>query len=99
MSNEILIRPLVTEKLTQLMENGHFSFQVKQEANKIEIRNAIESRYPGVKIKEVRTMIVRGKRRTQMTRRGRVEGRRSSYKKAIITLTPDSEQIDFFEEI
>ncbi len=99
MSNEILIRPLVTEKLTQLMENGHFSFQVKQEANKIEIRNAIESRYPGVKIKEVRTMIVRGKRRTQMTRRGRVEGRRSSYKKAIITLTPDSEQIDFFEEV
>ena len=44
-------------------------------------------------------MIVRGKRRTQMTRRGRVEGRRSSYKKAIITLTPDSEQIDFFEEV
>ena len=99
MSNEILIRPLVTEKLTQLMEKGHVSFQVKQEANKIEIRNAIESRYPGVKIKEVRTMIVRGKRRTQMTRRGRVEGRRSSYKKAIITLTPDSEQIDFFEEV
>jgi large subunit ribosomal protein L23 len=99
MSNEILIRPLVTEKMTQLMEKGHFSFQVKQEANKIEIRNAIESRYPGVKIKEVRTMIVRGKRRTQMTRRGRVEGRRSSYKKAIITLTPDSEQIDFFEEV
>ncbi len=99
MSNEILIRPLVTEKLTQLMEQGHFTFQVKQEANKIEIRSAIESRYPGVKIKEVRTMIVRGKRRTQMTRRGRVEGRRSSYKKAIITLTPDSEQIDFFEEV
>lgn len=99
MSNEILIRPLVTEKLTQLMEKGHFTFQVKQEANKIEIRNAIESRYPGVKIKEVRTMIVRGKRRTQMTRRGRVEGRRSSYKKAIITLRPDSEQIDFFEEV
>lgn len=99
MSNEILICPLVTEKLTQLMEKGHFTFQVKQEANKIEIRNAIESRYPGVKIKEVRTMIVRGKRRTQMTRRGRVEGRRSSYKKAIITLRPDSEQIDFFEEV
>jgi large subunit ribosomal protein L23 len=44
-------------------------------------------------------MVVRGKRRTQMTRRGRVEGRRSAYKKAIVTLTPDSEQIDFFEEI
>lgn len=90
---------MVTEKLTILMEKGHFTFQVQKSANKIEIRNAIESRYPGVKVKEVRTMVVRGKRRTQMTRRGRVEGRRASIKKAIITLTPDSEQIDFFEEV
>jgi large subunit ribosomal protein L23 len=99
MSNDILIRPLVTEKLTALMENGHYCFQVAKGANKVEIRNAVEARYPGIKIKEVRTMVVRGKRRTQMTRRGRVEGRRSAYKKAIVTLTPDSEQIDFFEEI
>lgn len=99
MSNNILVRPLVTEKLTELMENGHFSFQVQQSANKIEIRNALEKRYPGVKIKEVRTMIVRGKRRSQQTRRGRVEGRRASIKKAIVTLMPDSEQIDFFEEV
>ena len=81
------------------MENGHYCFQVAKGANKVEIRNAVEARYPGIKIKEVRTMVVRGKRRTQMTRRGRVEGRRSAYKKAIVTLTPDSEQIDFFEEI
>ncbi|NQV73997.1 50S ribosomal protein L23 [bacterium] len=99
MSNNILVRPLVTEKLTELMENGHFSFEVQQSANKIEIRNALEKRYPGVKIKEVRTMIVRGKRRSQQTRRGRVEGRRASMKKAIVTLMPDSEQIDFFEEV
>jgi large subunit ribosomal protein L23 len=99
MSNNILVRPLVTEKLTELMENGHFSFEVQQGANKIEIRNALEKRYPGVKIKEVRTMIVRGKRRSQQTRRGRVEGRRASMKKAIVTLMPDSEQIDFFEEV
>lgn len=44
-------------------------------------------------------MVVRGKRRTQMTRRGRVEGRRASYKKAIVTLMPGSDQIDFFEEV
>jgi large subunit ribosomal protein L23 len=81
------------------MENGHYCFQVAKGANKVEIRNAVEARYPGIKIKEVRTMVVRGKRRTQMTRRGRVEGRRSAYKKAIVTLTPDSEQIDFFQEI
>lgn len=99
MSNEILIRPLVTEKLSAQMEEGHYAFKVAGGANKIEIRNAVEARYPGIKIKEVRTMVVRGKRRTQMTRRGRVEGRRASYKKAIVTLMPGSDQIDFFEEV
>lgn len=99
MSNDILIRPLVTEKLTVQMEAGHYAFQVRKEANKVEIRKAVEARYPGIQVKEIRTMIVRGKRRTQMTRRGRVEGRRAAYKKAIVTLAPGSEQIDFFEEV
>ncbi len=99
MSQNILIKPLVTEKLTQLMEGHHYAFQVAEGANKLEVRKAIEARYPGVRIKEVRTMIVRGKRRTQMTRRGRVEGRKASYKKALVTLHSDSEQIDFFEEV
>ncbi|MBT8401001.1 MAG: 50S ribosomal protein L23 [Rhodothermia bacterium] len=99
MNKEVLIRPLVTEKMTALMEEGHFAFVVNKDANKIEIREAVESRYPGVKIKEVRTMIVRGKRRNQFTRRGLVQGRLSSFKKAIVTLQPDSEQIDFFEEV
>lgn len=99
MTKDVLIRPLVTEKMSALMEDGHYAFVVQKDANKIEIREAIQSRYPGVKIKEVRTMVVRGKRRRQFTRRGLVEGRVSSYKKAIVTLEPDSEQIDFFEEV
>lgn len=99
MNKEVLIRPLVTEKMTALMEAGHYAFVVRKDANKIEIREAVESRYPGVKIKEVRTMVVRGKRRNQFTRRGLVQGRLSSFKKAIVTLAPDSEQIDFFEEV
>ena len=99
MSREILIRPLVTEKLTTLMESGHYAFVVDVKANKIQIRKAIEARFPGVHIKEVRTMIVRGKRRRQFTRRGVREGRTPRYKKAIVTLAPDSEQIDFFENI
>ena len=99
MSTDILIKPLVTEKLTQQMEAGHFAFQVQKTANKIEIRKAIEARYPGVQVKEVRTMVVRGKRRSQFTRRGRVQGKTSSYKKAMVTLMPGSEQIDFFEEV
>ena len=99
MSNDILIQPMVTEKLTRLMEEGHYAFRVRQDANKLEIRNAIESRYPGVQVKEVRTMIVRGKRRSQFTKKGKVQGRTSSYKKAFITLKPGSDQIDFFEEV
>jgi len=99
MSKKILIRPLVTEKLTRLMEEGHYTFQVHKDANKIEIRKAIEERYPGVKIQEVRTLIARGKRRRQFTRRGVVQGRTAAHKRAIITLHPDSEPIDFFEQI
>ena len=99
MSEDVLIRPLVTEKMTALMEQGHYAFVVHENANKIQVRRAIEARYPDVKVKEVRTMVVRGKRRRQFTRKGLVEGRKASYKKAIVTLTPDSEQIDFFEEV
>jgi large subunit ribosomal protein L23 len=99
MTKTILIRPLVTEKLTAQMERGHYAFQVAKEANKIEIRKAIEARYPDIDVKEVRTMIVRGKRKRQMTRRGVQEGRKAAYKKAIVTLKPGSEQIDFFEAV
>lgn len=90
---------MVTEKLTHLMETGHYAFVVDMSANKIQIRRAVEQRFPGVHILEVRTMIVRGKRRRQMSRRGVNEGRTPRFKKAIVTLAPDSEQIDFFENI
>ncbi len=99
MSREILIKPLVTEKLSARMELGEYAFVVSKDANKVEIRRAVEARYPAVKIKAVRTMIVRGKRRSQQTRRGVVTGRVAGFKKAIICLYADSEQIDFFEEI
>lgn len=99
MKREVLIRPFVTEKMTGLMEAGHYAFVVDRDANKVEIRKAIEGRYPQVRVKEVRTMVVRGKRKRQFTRRGLLEGRRSSYKKAIVTLEEGSEQIDFFENV
>jgi large subunit ribosomal protein L23 len=99
MEKGILIRPFVTEKMSHMMEKGHYAFVVEMGANKIEIRKEVERRYPGVKIKEVRTLIVRGKRRRQFGKRGVIEGRKSSYKRAIVTLEPDSEQIDFFENV
>ncbi len=98
MARSILIAPIVTEKMTRLMEEGrHYAFKVEKTANKIQIRNAIEARYPDIDIKEVRTMVVRGKRRRQFTKRGLVEGRKPTYKKAIVTLR--SGEIDFFESI
>ncbi|NNF56699.1 MAG: 50S ribosomal protein L23 [Rhodothermaceae bacterium] len=98
MAKSIILKPIVTEKMTRLMEEGrHYAFKVAKDANKIQIRQAIEARYPGVEIKDVRTMIVRGKRKRQMTRRGVMQGRQASYKKAIVTLR--SGEIDFFESV
>lgn len=98
MASPILIEPIVTEKMTRLMEEGrHYAFRVAKDANKIQIRRAVEERYPAVTIKEVRTMIVRGKRKRQFTKRGVMRGRRAAYKKAIVTLA--SGEIDFYEAI
>lgn len=99
MTKQILIRPIVTEKLTKLMEANHYAFQVAMDANKVEIRKAVEAQYPGVRIKEVRTMIVRGKRRRQFTKRGLQEGRTAAHKRAIVTLHADSQPIDFFAQV
>ncbi len=99
MNKQVLIRPFVTEKMSQLMEAGHYAFVVAKNANKIEIRRAIEARYPGVQVKEVRTLNVRGKNRRQFTRRGLIAGKTASYKRALVTLVPGSPEIDFFESV
>ena len=62
-----------------------------------EIRKAIEDRYPDIEVKEVRTMVVRGKRRRQMTKKGLVQGRQAGWKKAIVTLKAG--EIDFYESV
>ncbi len=98
MSHAILIRPIVTEKMARLGDvSKQYAFEVLKTANKIEIRNAIESRYPDVKVKEVRTMNVRGKNRRRFTKRGVVQGKQRSYKKAIVSLKEG--EIDFFESV
>jgi len=98
-AHNVLIKPLVTEKMSGQMAAGHYAFVVDMEANKIDIRKAVEAQYPAVKVKEVRTMVVRGKRRRQFTRKGVMEGRTPWFKKAVVTLAPGSEQIDFFETV
>jgi large subunit ribosomal protein L23 len=89
----------VTEKTTYQMEEGKYSFICGLDATKPEIRQAIEQRYPGVEVANVRTQIVPGKRRRQFRQGNMIEGRTSGFKKAIVELDPDGEQIDFFEGI
>ena len=96
--SSIILAPVLTEKSTRLADEGrHYSFRVAKEANKLEIRKAIEDRYPDVTVKEVRTMVVRGKRRRQFTKRGLVQGRQAAWKKAVVTLADG--EIDFYESV
>jgi len=90
----IIIQPLLTEKGTSLQESlNQVQFKVDVRANKIQIRQAVEKLFD-VKVLSVRTQIVRGKTK----RRGRFEGRRANWKKAIVSLA-EGETIEFFEGI
>ncbi|MGI9860703.1 50S ribosomal protein L23 [Moorella naiadis] len=88
---EIIIRPLVTEKSTGLMADNKYTFLVAPGANKIEIKHAIEKLF-NVKVLKVNTLVDRGKLR----RVGRFQGRQSDRKKAIVTLRP-GDKIQVFE--
>jgi large subunit ribosomal protein L23 len=88
---EIIKRPLLTEKGTSMGEEGNkVLFEVEMHANKIEIRKAVEKIY-SVKVSSVRTQIVRGK----VKRLGRNVGKRPNWKRAVVTLAQGS-SIDFF---
>ena len=93
----ILKRPIVTEKITGLQDARQFAFEVPIEANKIEIAKAVEKKFK-VTVVSVRTMTVKGKRKTQLTRRGRFEGRKNTWKKAVVTLK-EGDKIDYFENV
>ncbi len=91
--HDVLIRPLLTERGNDLQEGQNaYCFEVARDANKIEIRNAVEKIFD-VKVKKVRVMNVTGKKK----RLGRFEGFRRSWKKAVIYLADEGQRIDFFE--
>ncbi|HGY57386.1 MAG TPA: 50S ribosomal protein L23 [Caldithrix abyssi] len=95
-TKSIIIRPLYTEKMAAQQESmNKYAFSVNPRANKIEIKSAIENKFD-VKVKSVKTMNVRGKMRQQMTRQGRFIGRKSDWKKAIVTLEADY-KLDLFD--
>ena len=92
MPHEIIKRPLITEKTSIQKEIANqLTFEVDRRANRIEIKQAIESAFK-VRVAKIQTMQVRGK----IKRRGQFVGRRRDWKKAIVTLMP-GERIDFFE--
>ena len=89
---DIIIKPVITEQSMEDTENKKYVFQVAIDANKIEIKKAIEEIF-GVKVEKVNTIRMEGK----MKRQGRTQGRTPEVKKAIVTLKADSKGIPFFE--
>ncbi|MDZ7766803.1 MAG: 50S ribosomal protein L23 [Melioribacteraceae bacterium] len=94
----VLIRPLITEKMTEITENeGKYGFIVDYNANKIEIAKAIKTRFE-VDAVNINTMKYKGKIKTQFTRKGRFTGKTPRFKKAIVTLK-EGQTIDLFGEV
>ena len=96
--NTLLKKPLITEKMTeQGDELNKYGFIVDKEANKIQIRNAIEEMY-GVTVESVNTMNYLGKQRMRYTQAGIIRGKEKDFKKAIVTLA-EGDTIDFYSNI
>ncbi|MCR3922460.1 MAG: 50S ribosomal protein L23 [Firmicutes bacterium] len=91
-ARDIIKKPLVSEKSTDLMAEQKYVFQVEPKANKVEIKKAVEELFK-VKVKDVNTIRMQGK----MKRMGIHSGRRSNWKKAIVTLEEGSKPIEIFE--
>ena len=94
----ILIKPIVTEKLTVQGEKlNRYGFIVDREANKLQIKAAVEQMY-NVTVAEVNTMNYHGKRKSRYTKAGMLTGRANHYKKAIVTVAGE-DKIDFYANI
>ena len=98
MAKQVLIKPMITEKSENVSESlNKYTFVVDRKANKIEIRKAVEEAY-NVSVNAVNTLIMPSKTKVRNTKSGIQRGRKSSYKKAIVTLV-EGEEIDFFGDL
>lgn len=93
----VLIKPLVTEKVSSLNEHGKYGFVVEKSANKIQIKNEIEKKY-GVTVESVNTMIQPGGSKRRYTKSRVIEGRTPAFKKAIVQVA-EGDIIDFYSGI
>lgn len=91
---DVIIEPILSEKSYDGIPSKKYTFKVVKNATKTQVKAAVEQIF-GVKVAKVNTSNYDGK----LKRMGRNEGRRSSYKKAIVTLTEDSKAIEFFESL
>jgi large subunit ribosomal protein L23 len=95
---DILIKPIVTEKSTKAADKlNRFGFVVDKNANKLEIKKAVEQMY-GVTVKDVNTLVQAGKAKQRMTKTAVLKGQKSSFKKAFVTLA-EGDNIDFYSSI
>ena len=92
---DVILRPVVTEKSMADMAEKKYTFLVHPEANKVQIKEAVEKMFEGAKVKAVNTMNLEGKTK----RRAMVFGKTAKRKKAIVTLTADSKEIEIFSAL
>ncbi len=91
--HDIILRPVLTEKGYDGIADKRYVFEVAVNANKVEIKKAVEAVFKGIKVQRVNTLRTMGK----IKRQGRTAGRTPEVKKAYVTLTEDSKPIEFFE--
>lgn len=91
---DVIISPIITENTMDMAADKKYAFKVAKDSNKTEVRKALEEIF-GVDVAKVNIVNVSGKRK----RLGRTFGTTSSYKKAVVTLTPDSKEIELFQDM
>ena len=90
---DVILKPVITEKSMNAMGEKKYTFLVHPEANKSQIKEAVEKMFEGTKVKSVNTMNKDGKKK----RRGVTDGKTAKTKKAIVALTEESKDIEIFE--
>ncbi|MBQ6603740.1 MAG: 50S ribosomal protein L23 [Eubacterium sp.] len=94
---DVILKPVVTEKSMNEMSEKKYTFLVHPEANKTMIKNAVEKMFDGAKVKKVNTQNLDGKTRRRNTNKGISTGKTAKTKKAVVTLTESSKDIEIFQ--
>ena len=89
---DVILKPVITEKSMDIMADKKYTFYVNPEANKTQIKEAVEKMFDGVKVAKINTLNIDGKSK----RRGYIEGKTAKRKKAVVKQTEDSKEIEIF---